>query len=156
MKEHIKKYLLVLILTIIILIIDQTSKILIASNMSLGDSFKVINNFFYITHVNNHGAAWGIMQNQIIILIIITLVALCFLFRFMLTFKSNLRNKIAFGLLFGGIIGNLIDRVFLGFVRDFLDFRIFGFDFPVFNIGDMAIVIGVALLIFAIIKGEDK
>jgi signal peptidase II len=146
----------IFIIAIVILLIDQLLKILVALNMSLGQSRTIINNFFYITHVNNYGAAWGIMQNKTIFLIIISLIALVIMYRFMLTFKNNLRNEIAFGLMFGGIIGNLLDRIFLGFVRDFIDFRILGYHFPVFNISDMAIVFGVILLIIAVIKGEDN
>ena len=61
----------------------------------------------------------------------------------------------AFGLLLGGLSGNLIDRLFFGYVRDFLDFYIFGYDYPVFNIADICIVFGVILLIIAVLKGED-
>ena len=74
----------------------------------------------------------------------------------MYNFKNNFRNNMAFGLLMGGIIGNLIDRLFLGYVRDFLAFRIFNYNYPVFNLADTFIVVGVILLIIAIIKGEDK
>ena len=65
------------------------------------------------------------------------------------------RNTLLFGLLFGGIIGNLIDRIFYGYVIDFLDFTIFGYDFPVFNFADICIVSGIFLLIIAICKKED-
>ena len=62
----------------------------------------------------------------------------------------------AFGLLYGGIIGNLIDRMLYGYVIDFLDFKIFNFNYPVFNIADIGIVIGILLLIIAIFKKEDE
>ena len=77
------------------------------------------------------------------------------IYHFIFRFKKNTRNSIAFGLVIGGMAGNLIDRVFFGYVRDFLDFYIFNYDFPVFNIADTAIVIGIILLIYAVIKGED-
>ena len=72
------------------------------------------------------------------------------------SFKKNTRNNIAFSIMLAGIAGNLVDRVCLGYVRDFLDFNIFGYSYPVFNLADTFIVIGVILLIIAIIKGEDK
>ena len=78
------------------------------------------------------------------------------IYRFMYVFNKNKRNSVAFGLLFGGISGNLIDRTLLGYVRDFLDFKIFNYNYPIFNIADCAVVIGVILLIIAIFKGEDK
>ena len=82
--------------------------------------------------------------------------AIAILIHFMFNFKVNTRNTIGFSLTLGGIISNLADRMFLGYVRDFLDFTIFGYDYPIFNIADIAIVTGVILLIIAIIKGEDK
>ena len=71
-------------------------------------------------------------------------------------FQMNNRYKLAFGLLYGGILGNLLDRVFLGYVRDFLDFKIFNYNYHFFNVADIAIVIGALLMGYAIIKGEDK
>ena len=68
----------------------------------------------------------------------------------------NTRNNIALSILLGGIAGNLADRLFLGYVRDFLDFRFGSYNFPIFNLADTFIVIGVILLIFAILKGEEK
>ena len=73
----------------------------------------------------------------------------------MYSFKQNKRNILAFGLLIGGIVGNLLDRIIFGYVRDFLDFYVFNYDFPVFNVSDMAIVAGIFLLIIAIVKGEE-
>ena len=89
-------------------------------------------------------------------MIFVSFIALFILFRYLYSFKLNTRNNIAFGLLFGGICGNLIDRLFIGYVRDFLSFKLFHYNYPVFNLADVFIVIGVFLLIIAIFKGEDK
>ena len=83
-------------------------------------------------------------------------IAIFIIYRYMYNFKQNKRNNIAFGLIIGGIVGNLIDRVFLGYVRDFLSFKIFSYNYPIFNFADIFIVIGVFLLIIAILKGEDN
>lgn len=144
------------IIALIILIIDQISKSLIEVSYNLGDSISVINNFFNITVVHNTGGAWSIFNNHSYIFIIFSIIAIIVLFKFMFSFKNNYRNNIAFALTIGGILSNLADRIFLGYVRDFLDFKIFNYDYPIFNIADITIVIGIMLLIIAIIKGEDK
>lgn len=144
------------IITVLILIIDQVSKSLIEIFFKLNESVMVIKDFFYITVVHNTGGAWSIFSNHSYLFIIASIVAIVLLIKFMFGFKNNLRNSIAFASLFGGIFSNLADRLFLGYVRDFLDFKIFGYDYPIFNIADIAIVVGVILLIIAVIKGEDK
>ncbi len=144
------------ITTIIILIIDQISKILCDMFLELNKPVIVIDNFFNLNYVQNEGAAWSILSGKRIILIVIGVIALYFLNLFIKDFKENKKNIIAFGLLLGGTLGNLLDRVFLGYVRDFLDFRIFGYNYPVFNIGDIGIVLGALLLIIASINGEDN
>lgn len=145
----------ILIITIIILILDQLSKNIIEAYIDLNERLNVIPDFFCITNANNFGAAWSILNNKVFLLIAITLFVLIIIYRYMNTFKMNKRNILAFGFLFGGIIGNLIDRLFLGYVRDFLSFNIFGYNFPIFNISDVAIFFGAILLTVAIIKGED-
>ena len=84
--------------------------------------------------MQNEGAAWSIFSGQRIILILIGLISLYFINKYIKDFKENKRNILAFGLLIGGIVGNLLDRMFLGYVRDFLDFKIFGYDYPIFNL----------------------
>lgn len=146
----------VCILGTIVILLDQITKIVGSSILFLGESIKVIKNFFYITYVHNYGGAWSIMSNKVTLLVIITFVIVYILIKYMDKFKVNKKNIIAFGLLFGGILGNLIDRICFGYVKDFFDFKIFGYDFPVFNIADIAIVFGVILMIIAIIRGEDR
>lgn len=146
----------IFLIAVITLLMDQITKGLVEVCFELNKSMVLIKNFFYITFCRNEGAAWSILSNQKIVLIISSLIALVIIYRYMYLFKINKRNNLAFGLLVGGIVGNLIDRVLYGYVRDFIDFYIFKYDYPVFNIADIAIVIGIVLLIVAIIKGEDK
>ena len=145
----------VLIIAIIVLIIDQVTKMI--ANMYLFDNIiNIIPNFFKLEYALNTGAAWSILNNHQIILITISIILMILLFMINKKFKVNVRNNIAFGLLFGGIWGNLVDRIFHGYVIDFLSFKIFNYDYPIFNIADITVVIGIILLIIAIIKGEDN
>lgn len=143
-------------IAVFILLLDQISKSLIEIYFNLDESFVVVKNFFSITIAHNTGGAWSILNNYSFLFIIFSVIALILLIRFMFQFKNNLRNNIAFACTVAGIMSNLADRLFLGYVRDFLDFTIFGYDYPIFNVADIAIVMGVILLIIAIIKGEDK
>ena len=146
----------ILIVFMITLFLDQISKAIVSSVMKLEESVVVIKNFFSITYINNYGAAWSLFTHKNVLLIILSIISLIVIYRFMYVFNKNKRNTIAFGLLFGGIMGNLIDRWLFGSVKDFLDFKIFNYDYPIFNVADIAVVLGVFLLIIAIIKGEDK
>ena len=144
------------IIAVLILIVDQLSKSIVEIFIPLNESVTVIKNFFYLTVAHNTGGAWSIFSEHSYLFIIASILAIILLIKFMFGFKNNLRNNIAFASLFGGIFSNLADRVFLGYVRDFLDFKIFGYNYPIFNIADVAIVVGVILLVVAVIKGEDK
>ncbi len=145
----------ILIVAGTVLFLDQLSKVIVDTFLSLNQEWVVIRHFFSFHYIQNYGASWNILNNQIPILILISFLALVIIYHFMYTFQTNPRNNIAFGLMVGGIVGNLIDRWLFGYVRDFLDFKIFGYDYPIFNIADMAIVIGTCLLFIAILKGED-
>lgn len=141
---------------VIALILDQFSKIIVSIKLTVNSSLNVIPNFFTLQYLENSGAAWNLLNGRLTILVLCSVLSLLIIYRYMYNFKNNFRNSMAFGLLMGGIIGNLIDRLFLGYVRDFLAFRIFNYNYPVFNLADTFIVVGVILLIIAIIKGEDK
>ena len=144
------------VIAIFILLFDQISKSLIEIYFKLNESFVIVKDFFNITVAHNTGGAWSILNNHSYLFIIFSVIALIVLIRFMFQFKNNLRNNIAFACTVAGIMSNLADRLFLGYVRDFLDFKVLGYDYPIFNIADIAIVVGVLLLIVAIFKGEDK
>ena len=144
------------IISLIIFILDQITKSLISTYLKLNESIEIIKDFFYIRYINNKGASWGILENNRILLIGLSIIAIIMIIRYSYSFKKTKLNTYGFGLLLGGILGNLSDRLIFGYVKDFLDFIIFRYDFPVFNIADISIVIGVVLLIISILKGEDK
>lgn len=144
------------IISLIIFILDQITKSLISTYLKLNESIEIIKDFFYIRYINNKGASWGILENNRILLIGLSIIAIIMIIRYSYFFKKTKLNTYGFGLLLGGILGNLSDRLIFGYVKDFLDFIIFRYDFPVFNIADISIVIGVVLLIISILKGEDK
>lgn len=129
---------------VLVVLIDQISKLIVGNILGLNESVKIIDNFFYITNVNNYGAAFNIFNGNTIFLILIALIMLYMLYKY---FKDNNIN-----ILVGGIIGNLIDRIIYGYVRDFLDFRIFGYNYPIFNISDICICIGIFILIIKELK----
>ncbi len=137
----------------VILILDQVTKLII-------DTYNVhcniIKNLFSLNYYQNTGAAWGVFKGQQTFLILITIVLLLLVFNLMYSYEENHKSDLAFGILIGGILGNFCDRIFYGFVRDFIDITILNYAFPVFNIADMAIVVGVILLFVITIKGSAK
>lgn len=145
----------ILLISIIVLLFDQLTKTIIEMYLKINSSIKIVKDFFYITLCHNEGAAWGIFSEYKVVIILFTMIAICLIYHFIYCFKRNKRNDFAFGLLMGGLAGNLIDRILFGYVRDFFDFYLFKYDYPVFNIADIAIVVGVILLTIAIFKGED-
>lgn len=140
-------------ISIIVLIIDQILKLLV---QTFETNVSIIKNLFAISYYQNTGAAWSILEGEQLLLIIISLVMIVIVYSMMFSFEENKLTNIAFGILFGGIIGNLIDRVLFGYVRDFIAITIFGYYFPIFNIADIGIVLGVFLLIIETVKGEIK
>ena len=129
-------------------IIDQLTKLLIKKNFRLYEKKVIIKNFFNLTYVENRGAAWGIFNGNYWFLIITTVVALAFILWFIFRMKEYKKiDIISYSMLIAGIMGNFIDRLVRGYVIDFFDFKIFKYYFPVFNIADIGIVIGVIILI---------
>ena len=145
----------IIFIGVFLLFIDRITKLLIDNCFNLMETRSIIMNFFSVTKVYNDGASWNILSGHRVILIILAIIMLGILMYYQTKFKMNTRNIIAFGMLYPGITGNLIDRIIYGYVIDFLDFTIFNYDFPVFNFADICIVIGVLLLIIAILKKED-
>ena len=146
-----------LIITMICVLIDQIIKMVVTSNMSLNSTILVIPNFFSITYVKNDGAAWSILSGNTIFLILISIVALLIII--MYVFKNSDIKTFEFmnySILIGGILGNLFDRIKFGSVIDYLDLKIFNYNFPIFNFADMCIVVSIFLLLIYFIKSEAK
>lgn len=139
---------LVLAIVAVTIIVDQLTKFLVVKYMTLGQSISVIDNFLYITSHRNEGAAWGILQGKMIFFYVVTLVVigLVILWIRKLDIKKEKLLLIALSLILGGALGNFIDRVMYQHVVDFINTYIFGYDFPIFNIADSALCIGVFLM----------
>lgn len=144
----------ILILMFLILT-DQVSKWFVFKGVS--DNIKVIEDFFYITKVENTGAAWGSFSGKMWLFYIVSVIALYFLFKlYRDSIKKQAYLRLSIILMIAGTIGNFIDRLIFGHVRDFLNFYIFTYDYPVFNVADMALVVGVGLIIIYIIKNPHE
>lgn len=137
-----------LIITLICLILDQIIKVVVVGTMGINSSIPIIDNFFSITYVENDGAAWSIFSGNRIFLIIISVIALIFIYLYVFNDKKlKAFELINYSVLIGGIFGNLLDRIKFGKVIDYLDFKIFGYNFPIFNLADICIVISIILLL---------
>lgn len=144
------------IIGLIVFIIDILTKYYFESQFVINESKTIIDNFFSFHLVHNTGASWSILSGNTWILIILSFICLIFILKYMNDFKKSFWNTISFGFLLGGLLGNLFDRITKKYVIDFLSFKIFNYNFPVFNVADIFIVCGVIMIIISIIKGEDK
>jgi signal peptidase II len=155
MKRSIKQIILNGLVCGAILVIDLLSKSYIANHLKLFQSHVVIPGFFSITYIQNRGAAWSILEGQTLFLIGIALIAgLAMIYYFIKSRPEQKLLRFGLAMVFAGMLGNLIDRVMLGYVRDFFDFIIFGYNFPVFNVADMGVTIGMAIIILQILMEE--
>lgn len=147
MKEVRKYYFFVISLFVIIL--DYITKKMIVNNLDLGEQISVIGNFFLITSHRNRGAAFGILQDQRIFFIIITIAILAGIVWYFNSVRKSARAILLIGLtlVFGGAIGNFVDRARFGEVVDFVQLNFGTYTFPIFNVADSAIVVGVILII---------
>lgn len=135
---------MIYIISMLTFILDQVAKWYVRSHFRLGESVPVVPDVFHWTYIVNHGAAFGVLMNQrwILLLVVVLLLGAMYVGRKKLT-RAPLYARIGTGTLLGGALGNAWDRVYLGGVVDFFDFRVW----PIFNIADIGICIGVPLLI---------
>lgn len=136
-----------IIIIIFLTALDQLTKFIVQSNIERFEMIPIIDKFFYFTNVINKGAAWSIFQNGRYFFIVTTTIVLIILF-FVLFKSEDKLLKYAISIIIGGAIGNLIDRVIIGGVTDFLDFYFGSYHFPTFNVADSCIVVGSILLAY--------
>lgn len=138
-----KNVLFIFSITLIIILLDQLIKYLISKYMRPSQSIPLIKNFLYLTYIKNTGAGFGILKGSNTILIFTSLIIIGIILFY---FDRIIKEKpihIPIALILGGAIGNLIDRLFLGYVIDFIDFRVW----PTFNLADSCITIGALWLV---------
>ena len=145
------------IFSLLIIILDQIIKFVVIQNMELYSSIIIIKNFFNITYVHNTGAAFSILSGNVVFLSLISLIVLVAIYIYLSKKKSFSKiQTITYSMLIGGIVGNMIDRIFRGFVIDYLDFSILKYNFPVFNFADICIVVSAIILLIFSIKEEKS
>lgn len=143
-------------LSIVLIALDQLTKYFVNAKIPIGESVEVIPQFFYLTHVRNEGAAMGILQGQRWIFMLFTMIVIIAAIVVMLSGKiKNHWGIVAVSLVLSGGIGNMIDRLFLGEVIDFFSFVFWGYEFYVFNVADVFVCCGVAILAVYILISKD-
>ena len=134
------------IISFIILIIDIISKRLVVNYLMDSESISIIDDFFRITYAKNTGIAFSFLEGHVWFIILMTIIVIGFIIKYVKDNDINKKELVGYSFIIGGAIGNLIDRIMYGYVIDFLDFNILGYDFPIFNLADSFIVIGVVIL----------
>ncbi|MGP4040375.1 signal peptidase II [Gracilibacillus sp. D59] len=148
----------VYLVALAVVIVDQLTKWLVVTNMEIGERITVIESFFYLTSHRNSGAAWGILEGQMVFFYIITLIVVAFIIFYIQKFaKESKWLGLALAFVLGGAIGNFIDRLFRKEVVDFLDVYIGTYDYPIFNIADSSLVVGVIVIfIYTLFDERNK
>lgn len=158
--DRILYYRLFFVVAIIVLLLDRGTKWIVQATLPYGTYSKsnmveVIPNFFYICHIGNTGAAWGLFHGKSFLLALFSILALFLLYLFKNALGlRNLHAQLSLGLVTGGILGNLYDRLVFNHVVDFLDFHLIVYRWPAFNIADSCILIGVTIFIWLSLKEE--
>lgn len=151
-----------LILALGVPVLDQITKLLVEGNMELGQTIPLWKDVFHITYIRNEGAAMGMLSDNRWVFLILSTVAIIGIFAYIILCRKKvaLLEAIAFGMIAGGGIGNMIDRIFYGdtlfngSVIDFFDFRLFSFWKWIFNVADIAVCVGVGVYALFVILTE--
>ncbi len=155
-----RKYWILLVICIGILLLDQWTKSVVVQRLPLYQRVNVIQGFFDLTHVRNTGGAFGIFGGEkgglgSILFVGISLVAIGAVVLLFLKIKENEKTlAFSFSLILSGAVGNLIDRLRYGEVVDFLDFHLSTYHWPAFNVADSAICVGIGLMALELLRGD--
>jgi len=159
--QRFQSYRLLWILATTVFVLDQATKIWISARMPIGTyglpgAITVIDGFFYLVHVGNTGAAWSMFTGRSPLLAMLALVTLGAIFFWRKALSLRIRVvQVGFGLLCGGIVGNLVDRLIHKHVIDFLDFHFGSYIYPTFNVADSGICVGVGIYLLWSLKNPD-
>lgn len=142
-----------IIISILITLLDQIIKFIIDKKVLF---IEVIPKLFNIHKVYNYGVAFSFLENKRYLILLFSLILIYFLFNLRKDLPKTKKYDILFGVILGGILGNLMDRVFRGYVIDYLETFIFGISFPIFNLADICITLGIILMVLIMSLGAKK
>lgn len=146
-----KQKLSMLLLIISLIMLDQLIKIILFNSLNLYESIPIVNKFFYLTITYNNGAAFSLFSGNRILLIIISILVLLLIYRYIESLKK-INHPILYSFLIAGVIGNLIDRIFRGYVIDYIHFIVFNKNMPIFNLADILITFSIFILVIFEVK----
>lgn len=141
-----------IIISIILTVIDQVIKIFIDKKVIF---FEAIPGFFNIHKVYNYGVAFSFLENRRYLVLLVSFILVFFLMKTQKELPKENKYAILFGVIYGGILGNLIDRIFRGYVIDYLEVFIFKYGFPIFNLADICITLGIIILLFLMMGDKN-
>ena len=142
-----------IIISILITILDQIIKFIIDKKVLF---IEILPTLFNIHKVYNYGVAFSFLENKRYLILLFSLILIYFLFNLRKDLPKTKKYDILFGVILGGIIGNLLDRVFRGYVIDYLETFIFGISFPIFNLADICITLGRIIMVLIMRLGDKK
>jgi signal peptidase II len=145
-----------LVFILLVIALDRFTKIWAFNHLYMNNNIVIIKGFFELSYLENRGAAWGILQNQTIFLVVISLIIILGIVGFYIKYRpKSLMLRLSLSLIIGGALGNMYDRVFNKFVIDFIYFHYNNvYSFPTFNVADMSVVVGTFLLAIYILRNE--
>jgi len=159
LTTQIKGILPLLAIAAVTITLDQLTKAIVRSKLAFIGMTEVIKGFFELSYTENSGAAFGTFHGRNGVFIVVSLIAIIFIFFYFKRYKENIWMTVSLGFILGGALGNLVDRIFFGFVTDFLRVRIWfvhSFWWPIFNVADAGVTVGAIMLIIILFKDSYK